>query len=556
MRLIAFDTEDNTDGAPEGFLCAAFYSKEEGSFTFTSREQARKYMFKKRKGRTIFAAHNLAYDLTNLDYPENSIRIMPLKGGGISCGIHKSDRYIDTLNFYHGNSVASLATMVGMRKLDFKIDLIKHKRFSGLNRETQENLLEYCLNDAIIVYKAAEKIFEIAKRHGITSDFYTTAGLAIKMFPKYWKGKFKRRPLEVSEYEREACYGGRTEIFNYTPQRKVVYEDIVSCYPSVMKNEIFPDPRVYEIRNEDSILNLDYEGISTVTLEVPNSPKLQIPPLPHRITRGKKAHLIFPIGTWTGTYTHPELRMAMKRGVIIKKIHKSIVYPVTCRPFVKFVDNFYRLKQKSRGVERELYKNILNRLPGKFAERRYEVMRGKFKDLLPKMIDSPVIPSPNKDGWVNFTGERKKDPIHAVPIWNAYVASYGRIKLYEERLTQIPVLYCDTDCCISRYSISWRVGTSLGMWKRKFIHSFLVNAPKDYILYGERVLKGIGKDAKRRGDKYIVERPLKVAEAIKRNGKPNQWITEEKMMFYDFDKRHRNDDGTTEPLEVREGEIA
>ena len=59
IRIIAFDTEDNGQGAPDNFLCATFYSENEQK-TFLDRNEAREYMFKERNGSTIFFAHNLA----------------------------------------------------------------------------------------------------------------------------------------------------------------------------------------------------------------------------------------------------------------------------------------------------------------------------------------------------------------------------------------------------------------------------------------------------------------------------------------------------------------
>src|SRR4029453_12933321 len=185
-----------------------------------------------------------------------------------------------------------------------------------------------------------------------------------------------KRPMHINDYERLSYYGGRTEVFNYNTH-DAFYEDIKSSYPNEMKHKEFPfpnQPSLLENQDWEEIRNS--EGVSLVRIHVPY---MHVPPLPYR--RPQDGKLIFPYGTWTAAYTHPELRMAEKYGCKVLEVFHSLTYHKTFKPFESFVDHFYPLKDQTTGLRRDLNKLVMNGLSGKFGEKREVSINGTQETL-------------------------------------------------------------------------------------------------------------------------------------------------------------------------------
>ena len=372
--------------------------------------------------------------------------------------------------------------------------------------------------------------------------------------------------MEVNDFERRGYYGGRTEVFDYRFWEQPVYEDINSSYPSIMLNKPVPHPDKWAIikQNWDSIR--ESEGISVVRVDVP---KMDIPPLPYRTQAGK---LLFPYGTWIAAYTHPELRMAEKYGVKIKEVLKTIVYEHTFNPFEEYIRSFHTLKNSSAGLNRNFYKLLLNSLSGKFGEMREETIRinvktskmcecGKSSGLTCSKCGGynlyDVQINSIEGDWISITGGRLPDPKHSFPVIIAYIAAYGRIKLYEERLSKVKTpIYCDTDCCVCEESSGFNTGPELGQWEPEEIYDFQAYAPKFYNCSGKMKLKGVPKKHRMVSEpkqlKFYYEKPLKLAEAIHQKEKPNLWKEVEKIVTFEDSKRRKTKSGTSYPVKINE----
>lgn len=518
IELIAYDTEDNSEGAPENFLCAVFYDKD-GMHKFKDREEAREFIFNKRKQTTLIFAHNLAYDINNIDYPEGTITLMPLKsrliGGRWKYGRGQILRFMDTGNFFVGATIDSLGKNLNKPKIGcscdvfdtnkytgicnqcncFDIRLIKHKHVEELPSELVENMMTYCGRDAEICYSVAKNLFELSKQLNTRFKGFTASSLALRIFrTNFLEEEWECRSMEINDYERLAYYGGRTEVYDYRPYPKVIHEDISSSYPTQMHNMIFPFPSEYMLATYTWEQAKKFEGISLVRITVP---KMHIPPLPYRREDGK---LVFPYGTWVAAYTHPELKMAEKYGVVVEKCYQSLIYHRTFRPFVKYIETFYNLKNTSSGIQRDFYKLMLNGLSGKLGEKTYRTMRGKLDTLdvclcenktpdtrsnycntCGKLCINGLIVTPeNDDQWVNIIGAREKDSPHTFPVLIAYICAYGRIQLYEHRLKYQDALYTDTDSYMGLKAHNEYLGRGLGLWERNDMYNFRAYAPKFY----------------------------------------------------------------------------
>jgi hypothetical protein len=567
-------------------------------------------MLRRRRKNTIFFAHNLAYDLTNLDYPEGSIRlisgdsrligaeyVIPKKRSTCRRSYHYKCRFMDTGNFFVGKSIEQLGSMMGYPKISYDITQHSGKTLAEISHEERKPLAGYCMRDAEICYRVARYLLDLTTGFKTRFRSYTAPSLALRMFrTNFMSDEWKRRPQYINDFERLAYYGGRTEVFDYRLFDSVDYEDITSSYPTAMRHKPYPRPDKYNfIYNPTWNEVKDKEGVSLVRVEVPY---MKIPPLPFR--RVEDGKLLFPYGEWTGAYTHPELRMAVKHGVRIAKVYESVVYDSVFDPFSTFIDEFYAKKESSKGIEREFYKLILNGLSGKFGEKRELKLKAKYTDLdlcycpyeegmggsICRKCRKPVlegmhVSGPDANGWVTLTGHRLPDPRHVFPVLIAYVTAYGRIKLYEERLNTCEALYCDTDSCISTESPGIGVGSKLGDWTQAKYHNFIAFAPKFYRYHDDGIeklkLKGIparsvklylcpgcGKEYKEKIDccgmaldddsiRYKFSRPMKLSEAIRRRLAPNEWQLIYKGVSFMDNKRVKLPSGKSKPIKVYEG---
>lgn len=530
--IMAFDTEDNGTGVGTNFICGCVYEGSDASrqHVFWSREEMRRHIFKQHKYTTIAVAHNLRYDLDNIDYPEKTAERLHAKtkliGAVFKFGDNKQMRLLDTGNFLVGASIHTLGEQLGYKKLGCRCEVssyksdgicqkcdmlniacVRNKKPDEISAEAKANIAEYCMRDSEICYRTIEKLIEMTYDNQTRFRCYTAPSLACKIFrTKYMDRPWKKRTMLCNDIERLAYYGGRTEVFDYRYFEYVHAEDIKSSYPKAMHDEIYPYPS-NPVHVRFGIFDaLEYEGISVVRVRVP---EMHIPPLPYR--RDKDGKLLFPVGEWTAAYTHPEIRMAIEHGVEILDCMESIIYPDTFRPFTGFIDKFYNLKESTKGIEREFYKLLCNSLSGKWAEKRISNLTLKQDD--PAIVDlicqchldtgstPDPIPGTNlcstcekpslahsdveKDGdYISLMGCRQQDPKNAFPILIAYITAYGRIKLYNERLCygnhNNTVIYGDTDSAMSTNPSSFATGPNLGDWDRVTYEGFIAYAPKYY----------------------------------------------------------------------------
>lgn len=600
IDLVAFDTEDNGQGAPYNFICASFYSKN-FSKTIFNKEVARQTLFTHSYPPKVFFAHNLSYDISNLDYPEGTANLISIDSRLIGATYKYGNRkhaFMDTGNFFVGASIEKLGETLGYPKLSFDINRIKNKKYEDLDEATKKDVDIYCMRDAEICYKIATKLYELTCANNTKFKAFTAASLAMRIFRTNYLDRvwFCRKHL-INDIERLGYYGGRTEVFDYRFYQETDHEDIRSSYPRAMKYEIYPIPDKYKVIEDPTLNTILYqEGVSMVRVEVP---KMRIPPLPCRREDGR---LLFPWGEWTGVYCHNELRMAVKYGVKIKKVYQSIVYNGSFRPFIKYVDTFYEKKNTTTGIDREFYKLMLNGLSGKFGEKRNSILRMRIDKLelcscnppdanlfnhcrkCKRLIIEGTTPlAPNRHGWISVIGTRLPDPKHTFPIIIAYVTAYGRIQLYEERLSKCAALYCDTDSCIAPKTPGNNIGPGLGQWECDKYFNFIAFAPKYYKFTvdsktgkaDKMKLKGVPTKHRtayvcpqcntKNTDKkcsicskiltdddfrYIFDKPLKLAEAIKRDLAPNEWREVKKRVRMIDDKRIKLPNGDSEPLHV------
>lgn len=500
-KLIGFDIETYDDN--KEFLCASVYSKD-FQYSFTDKQEAINFFKSDEAAASWIVATNLSFDFFGLfhNMPEMNEFDTLFRGSGLLYA--KTNTYagkltrkrvnnhcrplvfIDTLN-YAKMSVEQMGKLLKIPKLKNIVEDIIGKKPS--NEEEWQRMIEYNMMDAKISHDFMEFLIEGFEELGATVKM-TLASTAMSLFRnKYLKEVYWRMKEEDLMKCFNGYYGAMTNAYVRGHIENMYYYDVNSLYPSVMAGHDYPDPNFIRRSKNDSMeFILGAEGISNVDIL---SPPEIYPFLPWRF-EGKT---IFPYGRFTGTYTHAELRHALLYKYKIEKVNWSVYSKKTCRPFDEYIKDLYSLRlkyQKTNNPMQAVVKLFMNGLYGKFGQ--------KFKDR-DNWIPIPTsIEELHKINFYDRIGNYiriKNDKLPAafcIPLWSAYVTSYGRMRLHDLSIQTNPY-YVDTDSLITSEKIM--ASSDLGKLKLEYtINSGIILKPKMYMLntdHGDVVrAKGLG----------------------------------------------------------------
>ena len=189
-------------------------------------------------------------------------------------------------------------------------------------------LEDYCKNDAIITKKAIIKYWKIIEETGLKNNgkILTAAKLSIE---NYFKNNFfiKRKiQLKYDRIARESYFGGRTEVFgNLNDDEIALHYDWSGMYAQCMCEKVLGG-NIYE---SDIIKDLDTPGFYWIQF----IQDLEFPILPI-----KKGKLLFVNGVMEGWYWFEEILLAMKHGIKILSVKKTLsgqYYDYFLRDFVE-----------------------------------------------------------------------------------------------------------------------------------------------------------------------------------------------------------------------------
>jgi predicted peroxiredoxin len=296
----------------------------------------------------------------------------------------------------------------------------------------QDILTEYNKTDCEILWKAIAAFEE--EIVGLGGQLQQTiASTAMTLFRR----AFLKRDIFTSESLNQICqqsyFASRVEVLSRNATDFLMY-DINSSFPYSMT---FPLPgNLIEFRT--SLPEEDSDEciyLANVTIEVP---EMQLPPLPYR----KDNRVFFPIGRWRSWFTSTDIRLALREGAILHKVHECYIF----EPFYDFAEyarKIYKLRADSTTDFRKLIlKYLLNSLYGKTAE-----STSKQEMLInPKEIDRTCMQMMQPGVWL---AEKEATITHRhVPIASV-ITSIARRTLYDyakECYRQGHELYyCDTD---------------------------------------------------------------------------------------------------------------
>jgi hypothetical protein len=394
-----------------------------------------------------FFAHNLEFDMTKIfgqilkrrDFTvlmsgSRLITASLIAYRNKKSGKTKKITFVDTFNLCP-TRLADIGESMGFNK-----GVTPQKFINGCEASdiTQEDI-DYCYRDCDVVMKFLDFYADILKDFDVKLHV-TVASNAKAMWNRISLEKNLWIDKDNDERFRKAYYGGRVEVFISRIINESIYHyDINSQYPAVMLNNKFPNPsKMWHIENPTNIdyALKHYEGMLDVTVEAPAD--MHIPILPIRTTK-----LIFPVGTFRGSWCFPEIRYALKHGYKLIKVHSvTCSYPIKS-PFHDYIEYFMDMKIKANDSEdfmrRELAKRFMNALSGKLGERR-EVIDTLYhtKSKLP-----PDYPYVMKGGIFQLRNVEKERARGTVVSWIAYITSYARVLLHSYMNDK--TLYCDTD---------------------------------------------------------------------------------------------------------------
>jgi hypothetical protein len=260
-----------------------------------------------------------------------------------------------------------------------------------------------------------------------------------------FRRRFLQRDIFTSEklnqISQESYFASRVEVFNRNAEDFWMY-DINSSFPFAMT---FPLPgNLSGFRTtlpEDESDECIY--LANVTIEVPD---MYLPPLPYR----KEGRVFFPVGRWRSWFTSTDIRLALREGAILHKVHE--VY--TFEPFMDFkgyADVVYKLRSEANTPFRKLIlKYLLNSLYGKAAE---SILKQEML-INPPEIDREKMQMLQPGVWLQ---EKEAIIAHRHVAVSTMITAIARRTLYDlakECLMQRrPAYYCDTDSLATKATL-------------------------------------------------------------------------------------------------------
>ena len=328
--------------------------------------------------------------------------------------------------------------------------------------EEDPRWVEYNQQDCAVNYDVVKLFHHYVEKVLLGEVGITAPATAVKLFRRQYLKRAVPRSEHTHDFIRESYVGGRCEVFRKFG-KKLYYFDFNSSYPASMKG-MMPAGDATEWEGEPpKRFTKKLLGFCEVEIEVPED--LLIPVLPLKID-GK---LIFPVGRIKGTWTWPELQMAIKHGARVHKWLKSVWYkPVNL--FDQFVDDLYAYRDKSNpkynvGLE-TVVKILLNATYGKFAMKTLRKKIYMYND--PEMPENAVPASGDPESLIWYA-EEESDAPYVMPQVSAWVTSMARLRLYQgiERVHAMggSVYYVDTDSIVCDVDLG--SSTALGELKNE-----------------------------------------------------------------------------------------
>jgi len=476
-------------------------------------------------------------------------------------------------------SIAFLKKRFGKSKLD---ELTQEELESFFRDAPIEVLTAYNRVDCEILWKAIyqfeREVQEIGRSRGAEGQLQQTiASTGMNLFRRAYLKRTIYTSERLNQISEESYFASRVEVLSRNCFDFLMY-DINSSFPYSMT---FPQPGgLIDVRASipDEWLDMA-EGfsdpddpreanifIADVTIEVPD---MDLPPVPYR----QANRVFFPTGKWRSWLTSTDIRLALREGCTLHKIHEVYVF----EPFMDlrgYAEDIYA-KRAATDIEfrRLVLKYLLNSLYGKYAE---SIIKQEML-FNPEEIDREKMQLLQPGVWLH----EKAVPIahRHVPI-STHITAVARRTLYDNAklcyVQKLPPFYFDTDSISTRATLpadDKKLG-ALKLEKKLEWAQFI--APKIYRGEGFELKKGqwvpikmtkakgfsLGKskgeawekfEAIAGGDRVGIQRQIRMRE-LYRTGltAPIDILVIKALTFEMLSKRFHYPDGETRAWNIRE----
>lgn len=296
-----------------------------------------------------------------------------------------------------------------------------------------ETLRTYNENDCVILWEAIHRaqvsILELGGQLQMT-----LASTAMQLFRRKYLTQDIPTIKAINVIAKQSYFASRVEVYQKDVNYPGLYYDVNSSFPYAMTFSL-PGQLLGNYRDIPEVAWDNYPFLADVEFEVP---ELWLPPMPTRIN-GK---VFFPIGRWRSWMTGIDIKLLLREGGKLRRIHACKVF----EPFYDLAEYARDLYAKRAATtdpfNREFYKLALNSLYGKFAEQQ---------DKTTLLINPPPGALLNLDRslqmltpGVFFRTSEVPIPHAHVPI-SSYVTAIARQTLYDFMVKASEIHYCDTD---------------------------------------------------------------------------------------------------------------
>lgn len=500
-KSVGFDIETDVENNNR-FVLGSLYFSDDEYYVFKDKQKMIDFFIDNRHkfdDMTVFA-HNLGFDFLALFYESDDDLIKDFsivqRGSDFICArsyiYDDKFNYIRPLNKHRKNksytrldfSDTMNFTKFSLKKAGEIIDVPKYEKPDCMgrrpnNKSEWDELIRYNVQDSKVCKLFADFLQESFYKLNCQMS-YTIASTSMDYFRRNGlKTKLWTPTKKDIAYLFKGYYGGRTEIINrgYNTELLNVY-DFNSLYPSVMRDNLFPNPNTSRKINNPTIHTIkDFDGLCEARLESPDD--LHIPYIPIRTDK-----LIFPKGHIKGYYTFYELRKALEYGYKIKSLNKGVLFMNNIDLFSDTIDPLYERRQEYKREKSPMElptKILMNSLYGKFAQSIFDKNEIIHESNLTKeQFLSDSLEYIGNTRFIRVKKEYKKIPAFINPIISIYVTAYARTKLYESIYPiQQDVFYMDTDSVFTTRNLA--NSSKLGDLKKEYTaKEYYLVKPKFY----------------------------------------------------------------------------
>lgn len=489
--------------------------------------------------------------------------------------------FVDTYNYFR-TSLAKIGESVALPKITMPEAT-----------DPDGTWAHYCHRDSEIIMRAIVGFCRFVLDNDLGMFRYTAPAQAFSAY----RHRFMPQKILVHgnedalKLEREAYYGGRCEPFfvgtvqnkdvdtlQYYGRKVSVFKnyrngpvyvlDFQSCYPSVMRANLYPY-RISQYVISPSPAEVRLALMSNLVIA-----RVRIDSLIETFPVRHDGRVIMAGGKFTTTLCGPELLRAFKTDSI-RSIGAAAIYH-GADIFTDYVDYFWLMRQEyqssGRKVYAELCKVMLNSLAGKFGQRshRWEPDPTTFAPFPWGQWAAREVNSSKSDRYrsLAWTVEKQAElgeSHDSCPAISAYVTSYARELLESARQIAGPqnVYYVDTDSIhcngigvVNLDAAGMVSDNTLGKLRKIGVYETAeYRGIKDYTVGDSHVISGVKVSAEQLS-KGIFRQPQFQKLASILSGSPPRGVRVD-MVTIDrsvgLRTGHILTDGTVEPITLGEG---